>query len=186
MNDRRPLVWITVAVLIVGALLAIRYANTGVRKSASHAPSVATLQQGQRAPEFSAATDRGYFDLNKTGKPVLLEVFATWCPHCQRETAVLDRIYEKYKNRLDVVGVSGSNTGMDGESPASEEDVLNFVRAHDVQYPVAYDGSLDVAHKYLQGGFPTFVLIDKHKKIAYVSAGEAPYSELSSAIERAL
>lgn len=187
MNNRRIWIWITLAVVIVGVIVAIRYANTGgVSKSASQAPTVGTAHQGARAPEFSAATDKGYFDLAKANKPVFLEVFATWCPHCQRETAVLNRLYAKYKDRVDFVAVSGSNVGMDGRTPSSEQDVLNFVSAFHVQYPVAYDGSLTVAKEYLQGGFPTLAVIGRDKRIAYLTSGETTYAELASALKNVL
>jgi thiol-disulfide isomerase/thioredoxin len=185
--NRRLWIWITAAIVVVGILVAIRYANTGgVKRSASQAPVVGTAQQGGTAPEFAAATNQGYFDLAKTDKPVFLEVFATWCPHCQRQTAIIDRLYRQYKDRVAFVGVSGSNVGMDGRSPASQQDLLNFTGAFNVQYPVAYDSALDVAHKYLQGGFPTMAVIDRNKTITYLSSGETSYAELNSAIKRVL
>jgi cytochrome c biogenesis protein CcmG, thiol:disulfide interchange protein DsbE len=187
MNNRRIWIWLTIAVVIVGILVAIRYANNGgVNRSVTQAPIVSTAQQGQKAPEFTAATDHGYFDLSKTRKPVFLEVFATWCPHCQRETAVIDKLYAQYKHRVDFVGVSGSDTGMDGQSPSSENDVLNFASELHAQYPLAYDGSLEVAHRYLQGGFPTLVIIDRNKKITYLGSGETSYAELNAAITKVL
>jgi thiol-disulfide isomerase/thioredoxin len=186
MNVRRISIWVTVAVVIVGILFAIRYANSGVKRSSTQAPAVSSAQAGQTAPEFAAATDKGYFDLAKTSKPVLLEVFATWCPHCQRETAVIDKLHRQYKGRVDFVGVSGSTTGMDGQSPSSEQDVLNFAKALHAEYPLAYDGSLQVAHSYLQGGFPTLVIIGRDKKISYISSGETSYDELNAEIKKVI
>jgi len=115
-----------------------------------------------------------------------LEVFATWCPHCQRETAIVDQLYERYKDRVAFVAVTGSATSMDGQGQSSEEDVLNFAKAFNAKYPVAYDNSLDVAHKYLQGGFPTVVVINRQKTVTYITSGETPYDELNSAIVSAL
>jgi thiol-disulfide isomerase/thioredoxin len=185
--NRRIWIWITVAVVVIGIIIAIRYANTGgVSKNVTQAPQIGVAQQGEKAPEFQAATNKGYFDLATADKPVFLEVFATWCPHCQRETAIIDKLYSKYKNSVDFVAVSGHQTGMDGQTPSSELDVLNFAKRFDVKYPVAYDGSLDVAKKYLQGGFPTLVVINRDKTVSYITSGETSYSELNSAIQRVL
>lgn len=186
MNDRRLWIGITVAVIVIGILVAIRYANTGVQRSSTQAPIIGTAHLRQKAPEFTAATNQGYFDLAKTQKPVFLEIFATWCPHCQRETAIIDRLYRQYNGRVDFVGVSGSTTGMDGTSPSSEQDVLTYAKMFHAQYPLAYDGSLAVAHEYLQGGFPTLVVINRDKLITYLSSGETPYSELNAAIKHVL
>jgi thiol-disulfide isomerase/thioredoxin len=186
-KNSRWILWVTILVIVAGIFIAIRYANTGnVQKSATQAPTVGTAQQGQKAPEFQAATDHGYFDLAKTDKPVFLEVFATWCPHCQRETTIIDRLYAKYKNQVDFVAVTGSNVGMDHQSPESEQDTLNFIHQFHTQYPVAFDGSMSVANAYLQGGYPTLVVIDKNKTVSYLSSGETSFGELDSAIKKAL
>lgn len=187
MKYARVILWVSILAIIAGVFIAIRYANTGgVQKSATQAPALGTAQLGGRAPDFQAATNRGYFDLKTANKPVFLEVFATWCPHCQRETSVIDELYEKYKDRVDFVAVTGSTVGMDHESPASEQDTLNYVQQFDARYPVAFDGSMNVAKMYLQGGYPTLVVIDKNKKIAYLSSGETAFSELDGAIKQAL
>jgi thiol-disulfide isomerase/thioredoxin len=186
-KNSRVLLWITIIVIVVGVFIAIRYANSGgVQKSATQAPVLGTAKVGQKAPEFQAATNQGYFDLATTAKPVFLEVFATWCPHCQRETAIIDQLYAHYKKRVAFVAVTGSSVGMDHESPASEEDVLTFAQTFDAQYPLAFDGSLDVAKEYLQGGYPTLVVINRKKVVTYLSSGETPYGELASAINAVL
>lgn len=186
MNNRRLWMWITLLIVIIGVSIAIRFARTAVNQNVTQAPEIGTAQQGQKAPEFQAATNQGYFDLSKADKPVLLEVFATWCPHCQRETAIIDKLYNRYKGRVDFVAVSGHQTGMDRQSPSSELDVLNYAKKFNAKYPVAYDGSLDVAKKYLQGGFPTLVVIGKDKTVSYITSGETTYAELNSAIQHVL
>lgn len=155
-------------------------------QSASQAPTVGKVSVGARAPEFQAATTTGLFDLNAATKPIFLEVFATWCPHCQRETVVLNQLYAAYHSKIDFVAVSGSDTGMDESSPASQLDVLNFAQRFKVKYPIAYDGTLGVAGLYLQGGFPTLVIIDKQKIIRYLTDGETPYSTLAAKLNAVL
>jgi thiol-disulfide isomerase/thioredoxin len=188
MNNSRILLWITVLVVIAGIFIALHYVNTGgVSKLSTQAPAVAAVKQGSKAPQFATATNQGYFDLNAVNKPVFLEVFATWCPHCQRETKIVDRLYNQYKSRVQFIGIPGSNTGMDGRSPSSQQDVENFVSTFNVQYPVAYyDASLQTANRYLQGGFPTLAVIDRSKTITYLTSGETPYAELNSAIQKTL
>ncbi|HEY5425883.1 MAG TPA: TlpA disulfide reductase family protein [Candidatus Tumulicola sp.] len=172
---------IAIAAMVWYALLPSHRLHT-----ASQSPTIGKAQVGQPAPQFSVSTTDGLFDLAKTDKPVFLEVFATWCPHCQRETAVIDKLYQKYKSRMDFLGVSGSDTGVDGTSPASQLDVLNWSQRFSAQYPVAYDASLAVANLYLQGGFPTLVVIGQDKKVAYINSGEISYNDLSTAIEKTL
>jgi cytochrome c biogenesis protein CcmG, thiol:disulfide interchange protein DsbE len=155
-------------------------------QTASQSPVIGKATLGATAPQFEVATTSGLFDLSKTDKPVFLEIFATWCPHCQRETAVIDRLYNKYQSQMDFVGVSGSDTAMDGTSAASQNDLLAWIKKFDVKYPVAYDPLTAVADLYLQGGCPTIAVIDKSKKIVYLNSGEISYDELNGAIEKGL
>jgi cytochrome c biogenesis protein CcmG, thiol:disulfide interchange protein DsbE len=178
---------VILAVVIAGAFLFYLFGPEHRRvESASQAPIIGKAQAGQAAPNFVVATTNGLFDLSKADKPVFLEVFATWCPHCQREAAVIDRLFARYRGSLDFVGVSGSAFAMDGTSPASENDVLEWTRRFHVAYPVAYDPLLNVANLYLQGGFPTVAIIGRDKRIAYLNSGELSYGELAGAIEKTL
>lgn len=181
----------SVAVLVVAiAIAAIWYvthpAQTAQVQNASKAIAPSTLAVGAKAPEFQASTTAGLFDLAKTTKPVFLEVFATWCPHCQRETQVLDKLFAKYGGRVAFVAVSGSEMAMDGSSDASQADVVAFAQKFGVKYPIAYDGRLTVFDLYNQGGFPSIVIIRKDKTIAYAISGEVAYDDLAAQIESVL
>ncbi len=187
---RRPLVIATTAALALIVIGAVLYYFLGPERrrvqSASESPIVGKAQLGQPAPNFEVATTAGLFDLSKTTKPVFLEIFATWCPHCQREAAVIDRVYRKYRGRVDFVAVSGSDTAMDGTSTSSQLDVLEWARRFHVEYPVAYDPLLNVANLYLQGGFPTIATIGRDKRVAYLNSGELSYQDLVGAVEKTL
>ena len=188
--NRQRLAMTTIGVLVLIIIGAALYYYFGPQhrtmETASQSPIVGKAQVGQPAPPFEVATTNGLFDLSKTTKPVFLEVFATWCPHCQRMTAVVDRLYAAYHNRVDFVAVSGSDTAMDGTSSSSQRDVLDWVKRFNVKYPVGYDPILDVANLYLAGGFPTFAIIGSDKKVRYLADGEISYNDLENALKKVL
>jgi len=183
-SRRRAIVIAAIAVPAALILVAIVLFNNRQVQSASVAATRASLKIGQTAPPFAVATTAGLFDLAKAGgKPTLLEVFATWCPHCQNETAVLDRIYAKYGSKVNVVSVSGAPDNMDRSAPESQADVVAFATKYKATYPIAFDPNLDVAHQYLQGGFPTFVLIGANGTIVAIRDGEIPEADLARALD---
>jgi thiol-disulfide isomerase/thioredoxin len=183
--NRTTIIYATIAVLAIGAIVAVALANRVPQAAQTVNPST-TLTVGQTAPEFSVNTDAGAFDLASVSSPVFLEVFATWCPHCQHEVPIVDALAKKYSGRVAVVGVTGSPYGIDGSSPENQADVTDWVAKLGVSYPVAFDQNLTVANTYLQGGYPTLVLIGKDKKIAYISSGEVPIATLEKAIDGVL
>jgi thiol-disulfide isomerase/thioredoxin len=181
---RRTIIYVTLAVLAIGAIVAVGIAvrSTSVQ-NASDAPTIAQISVGQVAPTFAVSTTAGPFDLAKgDGKPTLLELFATWCPHCQREVKVLDGLYARNGPRVNFVAVSASPLGVDSVTAESQADVIAFMQKFGVSYPIAFDPDLDVARKYLQGGFPTIVLIGKDGKILAIGSGELAGSDLQKAL----
>jgi len=185
-DKRKPILYATLAVIAVALVVTVAVLSRNpsvVPQSATESHAQSTVKVGDTAPEFAVATTAGSFDLATAKTPVFLEVFATWCPHCQRETKVIDNLYRKYGKQISIVGVSGSNVGGDGNTPASQADVIAFTQKFGVTYPVAYDPDLKVANAYLQSGFPTIVMIKANKTISYVGDGEIAESTLESAIK---
>lgn len=177
---------IVLVVLVAGGILYVKLHPTQLQ-NASTAPVSASLAVGQKAPPFTLPTTAGSFDLATVTQPVLIEVFATWCPHCQRETAVMNKLYAGYGKRVAFLAIPGSDAAMDGASPESQFDVLNFTIKFNVKYPIGiYDPNLTVAKLYLQGGYPTVAIVDRNKNIAYINSGEIPYQELASELDKAL
>ncbi len=181
MNRNKLVLYATLGLVVILGIVVVAM-NSTVPKAATAVNQKATLAVGGKAPEFSVNTTAGPFALSGVSTPVLLEVFATWCPHCQHETEVLNKLSSQYRGKLAVVAVSGSPYAIDGSTGASLEDVQLFGQHFNVAYPLAYDSSLDVANKYIQGGFPTLVLIDRKKTVAWFKDGEVPIDEIEKQI----
>ncbi|GAC1441017.1 MAG: hypothetical protein NVS1B2_01120 [Vulcanimicrobiaceae bacterium] len=177
---------IAIAALIVLIAIVLATNRAAVPVGASHADGRAALKVGDRAPEFVVSTTAGPFDLAKAGKPVLLEVFASWCPHCQREVPVLNKLATAYAGKARVVSVAGSPYGLDQSVPESQADVVAFIDKYHATYPIAFDPNLDVAKKYLQGGFPTVVLIGADGVIKSIRDGEIPATDLRAALDASI
>lgn len=183
----RVIIYAALSLVVVAVIVAIGLLNrSSVPNAASNAPIQANLKVGDTAPPFSVKTNAGPFELSAVSSPVLLEVFATWCPHCQRETTVLNQIAAKYQGKIAMVAVSGSPNAINGNDPESQADVNAFGQQFDVRYPIAYDPTLDVAQKYLKNGFPTLVMIDRNKKVVWMTSGETAQAEIEKAIKMTL
>lgn len=188
-DRRKPILYVTLGLIAIALVVTVAVLSRNpsiVPQSATETHAQSTLKVGDTAPPFAVSTTAGPFDLATAKTPVMLEVFATWCPHCQRETKIIDSLYKKYGQQITIVGVSGSNVGADNNTPASQADVIAFAQKYGVTYPVAYDPDLKVAGAYMQTGFPTIVVIRADKKISYVGDGELPEATLEAAIKAAL
>ncbi len=188
-DRRKPILYATLAVIALALIVTVAVLSRNpsvVPQSATETHTQATIKVGDTAPPFAVSTTAGPFDLATTKTPVMLEVFATWCPHCQRETKIIDNLYKKYGKQISIVAVSGSNVGIDNSTPASQADVIAFAQKYGVAYPIAFDPDLKVAGSYMQSGFPTIVVIKADKTIGYIGDGELAQSTLETAIKAAL
>jgi thiol-disulfide isomerase/thioredoxin len=100
------------------------------------------------------------------GKVVLVNFWATWCPPCREEIPELIELSKRYKDKLQIIGVS-----MD-DAPASE--VREFAKQIGITYPVVM-GSGAIEAEY--GGvpaLPTSFVISPEGRVVQKHAGLYP------------
>ena len=64
---------------------------------------------GNKAPDFVVSTTDGetirLSDIQKEGKPVVVEFIATWCPHCYRDLTSLKDVYPAYSDKIEFLAI---------------------------------------------------------------------------------
>jgi thiol-disulfide isomerase/thioredoxin len=97
------------------------------------------------------------------GKVVIVNFWATWCPPCREEIPDLIALQSKYKDQLQVIGVSQD------EAPASM--VAQFASEHAMNYPVVMDTpELERLFTNIHA-LPTSFVIDRDGRIAQRHVG---------------
>jgi len=181
---------VAVVAIIVYAVL---HHNTAIPGSAvaTSSPLPPQLTAGTIVPSFELRSGIGSFSSSElAGKPYLLEIFATWCPHCQRMTKVLRAIRARVpESRLAMLSVTGSpyaaNSTPDNLVPENQDDVNKFDTTYSVTWPTFFDSDLTVTKKFGLNGFPTIFVVDTKGKIVYAASGEVSQDTLMGAIHKA-
>ena len=142
------------------------------------------VEVGAPAPAYSSVTlDGDSVSLaSLRGKPVLLNVWATWCHPCREEIPVLETLHEQYKARgLELIGVS-----VDAEGEAGK--IRDFAREFRMTYPIWHDPAERVSTTFLIVGVPTTFLIGKAGTLRWRRTGpvHANDTTLMKAIEQEL
>jgi len=86
------------------------------------------------------------------GKVVFINFWATWCPPCRAEIPVLIDLANRYKDRLQVVGVS-----VDDGDPA---DVKQFAKQAGINYPIVMADRAIVAEYGGVAALPTLFVVN--------------------------
>lgn len=143
-------------------------------------PRSAPLQPGEQVPSFTAPELTGGTVAwgDYLGDPAVLSVWAAWCPHCQAELPVLDRVMEDYPDvgLVTVVTAIGAQPG-----PTPEE----FMRENGLEFPVAVDDANGTLAAGLGiTGFPTLYFVNPDGSVALELGGEVDEQTLRTVLDQ--
>lgn len=101
------------------------------------------------------------------GKYVVLDFWGSWCVWCIKGFPEMKKYYDKYKDRMEILGVDCGDT-VDKWKAAVKQHQLPWKHVYNAK------GSNDVSVLYKIQGFPTKILIDPQGKIVKTIVGEDP------------
>ena len=148
-------------------------------------PLPAAVGRGANAPQFEAVDLTGAKQALAVGhgRPILLQFWASWCPHCRRDVPLLKDLLARYRDK----GLQLLTVSIDQDL----SKLQSFVRDQNLPYPViaAYQPeakALSVPELYEVQGIPAYYLIDGQGTITQTFAGEVSMrqSEFESALSR--
>ena len=132
---------------------------------AAQLPVIRFVRDPDPAPEFNLK-DLGGKDLRLDpfkGKVVLLNFWATWCGPCREEIPGLIALQERYKDRLQIIGLVVDDD--------DDKEVRKIVDSEGINYPVAL---ADGKTRFEYGGIaalPTVFLINMEGRVVQKHVG---------------
>jgi cytochrome c biogenesis protein CcmG/thiol:disulfide interchange protein DsbE len=132
------------------------------------------------APQFSIPLfSGGTFSLaEQRGKVVVVNFWASWCIPCRQEAPILERVWQKYKDRGVVfIGVDYVDT---------DKEAMAFIKEFNITYPNGPDIGTDTSHRYRIQGVPETYFVGKDGSLYGNRIGPIDEATLSAKIEELL
>ena len=162
---------VIIGVLVV--LIALQISTPAESSSNEHNESTSSgntttssqpLEEEKAEVQVQAAKEFTLQDLNGEmvslsdfkGTPVLLNFWATWCPHCVQEMPVLQQISDKYSEELVVIALNGGDP---------IETIRAFAESNNYRLVFLADTENSISGEYQVKGFHTSFFIDAEGKI---------------------
>jgi peroxiredoxin len=164
---------ILAAVFSIGTGLLAGSMDEGVSGVAEAAP-------GMDAPVFTLEAEDGksYSLSDYTGKTVVLNFWASWCPPCRAELPELKSFYDELDFGKTVF--LSINLYTSERNPAGLPD---FIREEGLPFPVLYDRSGQTSADYGVESIPTTVIISPDGEISAVKTGAVTDTWLKRAVK---
>jgi cytochrome c biogenesis protein CcmG, thiol:disulfide interchange protein DsbE len=137
------------------------------RSGTSTAGKIPAPQTGFLAPDFELKTLAGetikLSDLR--GQPVLVNLWATWCPPCRAEMPTLETVYNDYRGQgFTVLAVNMT-------SQDDPQAVPPFIKERGLTYPILLDEKGEIAKAYQMKSLPSSFFINRDGTIHEVVIG---------------
>ena len=109
------------------------------------------------------------------GRPVFLEFFSPYCPHCLNMIPRVEQLCEKYGDRVVFIMVSYGEKGVD-----------EVKEKYNPRPVILIDIDGEVFRRYNVGGVPSFFILDRKHRVVWRGAGEMDVEALESALGNVL
>jgi thiol-disulfide isomerase/thioredoxin len=155
-----------------------------VKPAAPPRPTVITLPPNVIDAELQAVSGGPIKIAKYSGKPMIINLWATWCGPCRMEIPELVKLHQEYRGKgLEVIGLSTENP------EESNDKVKRFVQDFNVGYRIGW-ATADVAIALMQGtdSIPQSFVIGRDGRVIrrFVGFNQTTPPQIRAAIEEAL
>lgn len=172
---------VAVAVAAYSALPGLRASMPYQLKTAAEVDSAAKTALAACAIESNDGEAMTLGDITaKSHKPIVMNAWASWCPHCVDEMNDYQKLFEEYGDRVDFVMLNVNDTK--GEPEAARA----FIQEQGYTFPVYFDVDMNVSKALAITGIPVSAVLSGDGDLLLLRSGTINYQAMKGTIESLL
>lgn len=157
MKEKRLMLRSAILIVIVIALGYTFYMNFFVDQSA--------VRAGDKAVNFVSTDLEGQrIELDDyMGQGVMINFWGTYCPPCEKEMPVMEKLYQEYKDQgIEIIAINVNE---------AEAVVRPFVARHKLTFPVVIDRGMRISDAYGINPLPVTFMVNEYGEVVRVHTG---------------
>ena len=178
------IIWVLLfATVITGAYILYNRLSAQVQLPGIGEDAAAQSSSVYQAPDFTVYDLEGnpHTLCDFTGKPVVLNFWASWCGPCKSEMPTFQKFYEEYGDQVHFLMVNLTDGGQETVQTASA-----YIASCGYTFPVYYDTQREAAYQYGVNAVPVTYFIDAQGKMLGGASGALSAERLQQGIDHLL
>lgn len=181
---KKQWIWIIAVVAFIGLIVGAYFLMDALQKDYEQEPSLATVDTKEQteespnaAPDFTVYDEKGkavkLSDMR--GKPVVLNMWASWCGPCKSEMPGFQAMYEKYGEDIHFMMINLTSQDNLGEAQT-------LIEQEGYTFPVYFDKDSSTTASYSTGSIPMSFFINSKGELVTYAVGAIDAATLEKAI----
>lgn len=173
--------FLTVGVIVAAVAGLLMYNNQPTEKVT--VDNTAMELVNQKLPDFQATDKDGKIVKSSdfSDKPTFVIEWASWCPFCQRQLPVVQKMYEKYGDKIHFVMLDMIEPGRETKEMADQ-----YVKEKGYTFPYYYDNGQQAADTLKVQTIPSMYFVDKNQQVSNVIVDVQDEASLEQEMQKLL
>lgn len=143
--------------------------------------SISTVWRGP-STTYLDEEDNVHRLLDNAGQPMIINIWASWCPPCRDEMPLFEQAYQEHGDELTFLMVNA----LESRPSETKEVALDYVESIDLSMPIYFDNQFANQIEFSASTLPLTAVLDENGEVVEIVRGQVSPAKLKQMINKVL